>query len=199
MERGIKLMLRGPSGRLITDIIRRSITFNPRGLKVPPGRVQREISSTLGTISVCSCHRRTPFGLSNNRGRHVTVTKVLTVRPRYVILSRPATVLSPGNHSRMVAALLGLGHRGGVAIILVARCVRRTILTSEIIIVSTKGVLARNAPRRIFSRTRLLGGRHLSIPRTARLTCELEKYKIGFSGLPLGTRRYMGVLRRILS
>lgn len=192
---GINVMFRGPSGRVITSVMRRSITFKIRGLNIPPRRYHEHISRTVGAINVCRRHLGTPRGLSNNRGRHITITKVVTVGPRYVILSRPATVLSPDNETRILRAVGGLGGRSNVAIILVARCVSRTIRTSEIIIVSNNRVIVSSAPRGIFTGISRIGSCKLSIPRTARLIREVG---LGPRGAILGTSRYISCVISLL-
>ncbi len=186
---GINVIFRGPSGRLITSVIRRSITFNPRGLKLRPRIVHRHISRTLGSINVCRFGSSAPRRLSNKRGREVTVTNVVTLRPRYLILSRPATVLSPGKHTRVVGAILHLGGRGNVAIILVARCVRRTRGSSEILIVGSNGFVTSNAPGRVFEGIGVLGSIKLSIPRAARLLCTLGRGSVSIPASILKMRR----------
>lgn len=197
MERATNVMFRGPSGRVITAMIRRSITFNPRGLKVRPGRVEGEIRRSLGDMNVCRLESERPRLLSNKRGREMTVTNVVTVGPGYVVFSRTATVLSPSKEGRMVGAVGELGGRRGVAALRVARFVRRTISTSEIVIVRGNGGLLRNAPGRIFDGVSALGGVNLSIPYVARLSGLLGSRKLSVESSVLAMSRVIVRLYRL--
>lgn len=154
------------------------------------------MSRDLGGAKVASCHCRSPGGLSNKRGREITVTNIVTVHPGYVVLSRPATVLSPGKQGRILRTIDSLGEQRKIAIVLVARCVRRIIRTSGMCIVSGKRIIVRKAPERVFSRIRALGRCELSIPRMALLTRRLRGTKISIPRKVLAARRLIGTLYR---
>lgn len=151
----------------------------------------------LHTINVLRHEGSSPGGLSKNRGREITVTKMVTVRPGYVILSRPATVLSPGKQGRIVRTMRRLQGRGGIAIVLVARCVRRIVSTSRMFMVSRKRIIVRNAPGRVFDQMSRLGGCHVSMPRIAVLTSTLVRGKIPLPGKVLEERRLISTLYRL--
>lgn len=107
-------------------------------------RLLSEVKLTSGT-SMC------PSRLSNNRGRHITVIHTLTVGPSIVLFSRPADTLSPRVMNRILRIVERLTGRN-VAVIIIARRVNFTHrINSEILFVSSKGVLRRGTPRRLFA------------------------------------------------
>lgn len=106
-------------------------------------RLLEEIKLRHGT-SAC------PGGLSKNRGREITVTETLTVGPRMVLFSRPASTLSPRVIKRMLSIVGSLMGRK-VAVIIMARRVKFTGgIDSEIVFVSRNMVIRSRSPERLF-------------------------------------------------
>lgn len=139
-QRNVKTIFRRPRSRVIAAIARSSITFNPRGLTVTRSSVSVHVTVSLSTISVDKRQRTSPAQVDKNRRRHITVTNVLTVGPRVLILSRPATVLSPRNHTSVVRVLSRLRRRNA-AVVLIARRHSRFIGTSHVVHLSGKHVI----------------------------------------------------------
>lgn len=107
-------------------------------------RLLRAINLSRGTSTF-------PDSLSNNRGREITVTHTLTVGPRVVLFSRPASTLSPRVINSILRIVGGLTGRN-VAVIIIARRVNFTErIKRHIVFVSNKCVIRRNAPARMFN------------------------------------------------
>lgn len=115
-------------------------------------RTHRRTVTLLGAIKLTRGTSIVPHSLSNNRGRHITVTQSLTVHPGIVLFSRTASTLSP----RVINSILRIVHRltrSNVAVILIARRVNFTHrITAHIVFASTNIVRRRNAPSRVFGR-----------------------------------------------
>lgn len=120
-------------------------------------RTGRGTVGLLTGIGLSSGTGRCPDHLDNNRGRHMTVTHTLTVRPGMLLLSRPASTLSPRVIGRMLS-IVGRLTGANVAVILIARRVNFTgSISSAICFVSNNCLVRDNAPSRIFGRP---GARH---------------------------------------
>lgn len=71
----------------------------------------------LGGSRTDHCPRR----FSNNRHRHVNVTHTLTIRPHFVVTSRPVSTLSISVRTRIIGLLGSLRRRGNLACLFVTR------------------------------------------------------------------------------
>lgn len=88
-----------------------------------------------------------PGRLSKKRRRHITVTQTLTTGPTVLLTSRPAKGLSD-YASRSIVKLLGAADAGfSRAVIVVARGRRVTRLTSQVVHVRSKQVIAKGTNR----------------------------------------------------
>ncbi len=123
-----------------------------RGVRVPvcarglsSGSVE---SHTLGLLSSINLKRGTavlPGGLSNKRHREMTVTHTLTGSPSVVLTSRPAKSLSSGADDGVLGRLVSLRRSGGMALVVMARSVSMTGLTSEIVRILSNRVVSTNS------------------------------------------------------
>lgn len=117
------------------------------------GRTRRVVGDGTGSLlremKLSRGDRSCPYGLDNNRRRHITVTETLTLGPSILYFSRPASTLSP----RLANRILGIVHDLGAssdAVVIMARRVRFTeSITSGVVFVTSNIVTRRNAPRRM--------------------------------------------------
>lgn len=125
MERGMKVIFRRfrlfPRVAILRGIVRTPLRIG--GL--PGSRMGGSTRSLLGGMKLSSGRGMCPSGLSNKRGRHMTVTETLTVGPSVVLFSRPASTLSPRLMKRILSAVGRLTLRK-VAVIIIARRVNFT-------------------------------------------------------------------------
>lgn len=102
-HRSMNVIFRCPRRRLFRRAMTGSVTFNPRGRNYSRRRARGQMGDTVHFTKV-SCRaftRQSPFHLSNNRRHHITVTNIVTVRPSFLVLSRPSTKLSPIKQQRV--------------------------------------------------------------------------------------------------
>ncbi len=140
MQRGVNVIFRG-FGLFSRLSVVKGLAVNPVGLLNEAGRRTRTRNCRLlGVINLTRGTSTVPSRLDNNRGRHITVTHALTVGPRVVLFSRPASTLSPAVISRilsMVHALTG----AKVAVLVIARRVGFThSISGHVFFVSGKCV-----------------------------------------------------------
>lgn len=149
---GLKVMFRrfGLFGGLS---ILRGYAMKPIGVLGGSRRRTRGVTvNCLRRIKVNGFVGTGPRRLSNNRGRHITVTHTLAVRPSTLLFSRPASTLSPRVINRMLG-IVGSLTGDNLAVVIIARRVRFTErISSHIVFVSRNIVLRRKTPRRVFCR-----------------------------------------------
>lgn len=126
-----------------------------------PSTARRRICTTTGGTHYCSfvvtlpskfraMINRNNTALSNNRGRHVSVTHYVLGSTPVVVLSRTATDMSASGRDcvrRTVSRLMGNG-----AVLMVTRHLGAVRGTSRVLIVSGNRVTRRNARRRLLGR-----------------------------------------------
>lgn len=156
LQGGMKVIFRFPRSRLFRRAVTGSVTFKPVGFNIDRRSTVTVIGHMLPLINLSrSFVSHSPFSLSKNRVEHMTVTNMLTVRPRILILSRPATKLSPTNEQRVVGVFGRLRVSGNLAVMLIARRVGSiTACTSRIIVLRGKAIIGVKRPSRVFRSTR---------------------------------------------
>lgn len=116
--------------------------------KVPGGITGGHIARLLRIISLDRITGGGMGAFSNNVGREMKVTRTLLGGPGVLVLSRPATKLSPGRHIHFHGLLSRCTNSG--VMVLSARVMSsvRTV-TSRILLVGGKGFMLRNAIPRL--------------------------------------------------
>lgn len=123
-----------------------------------------------------------PFRLSNKRGGEITVTNMLTVGPGVLVLSRPATNLSPGKQSSVLSRVTRLRGMEKVAVVLMSRDVRSvTGCTRELVMIGSKRVTCSSTPGTMFTRCERLRTVKLTTPRVACVVRTLGRGNLSMS------------------
>lgn len=127
----------------------RGMTFNlQRRASLSRRRVRGVARKGLRLMNLSSINSLVPTSLSNNVGGHIDLTETVTLGPRVVLCSRPATKLSPV-HTASVDLLVGrVRGRVGIADVIIARSLGSTrVITSEVTFLCGNSFLTINAAR----------------------------------------------------
>lgn len=196
----INLYFRCPRCRVFRRGVFGRVTFNPGRVKLSGRRVTLHIHRDVRFIKLGnSVISGSPFSLSNNRGEQMTVTSIVTVGPRILVLSRPYTKLSPGNESYVLSVVGRCRHSANDAIVVISRSVRSiTELYAGICIVGNNGITVDNDITRICSEKGRLGGVNLGVPRMASVFVGLGRHNISYGASVCALRRTRTRLRELL-
>lgn len=139
-----------PLNRGITATRRCSITHTTSYLRGT--NFSSQLTQVPGKLSayLCGSLSRSNIAVSNNRTRGVTVTQTLCGSTPFVILSRPATTLSPITRTRVCTGFGRVTNSGATV------CVDRQLSSygfySRVTIFSRNRIIRRNARRRLLKR-----------------------------------------------
>lgn len=118
-----------------------------RGVVVPTfvtkgneGRTGRHTRRLLRFVNLDSETDRGPTRLSNNRGRHMTITETLIGGPTIVLTSRPSKDLSAGGGTRLRRLFFSLESGFNRAFIVIARSRNLTSVASHAVRLGSKVV-----------------------------------------------------------
>lgn len=106
------------------------------------GPSRRCLGSVVGALKVSGEVSRLPSTVDNNRRREVTVTHTLTGGPSVLFTSRPANGLSNGDNERILSLLDRATSGCNAALVLIARSLRITRRTREILAVRSNVVIS---------------------------------------------------------
>lgn len=154
LHRRIKFIFRGfglfPRHAILRGVVRKPIVIGNR----PGRRTATHTHRLLTGIKLTNGRADCPHHLSNNRRRHITVTHTLTVHPRIVLFSRPASTLSPRLINRILGAVHRLTRRGHAVIVIARRVDFTQSITSQTVFVSRKQVIRRKTTGTLFTSPR---------------------------------------------
>jgi len=161
IRRRVGLVFQNPDNQIVSTTVEREIAFGLENLGMEPERMHREVEDLLRRFGLEKYRNRPPHLLSGGEKQLLALASVLAMRPKYLILDEPTSLLDPKGRRKILSFLSDLQ---GVTPILITQFPEEALLTSRLIILEGGRILYDDRPERIFEKVGELKQLGLSVP-----------------------------------
>jgi len=174
VRRRVGIVFQNPDNQIVGTVVEEDIAFGPENLGVEPAEIGRRVEEALSAVGLEGFERREPHLLSGGQKQRLALAGALAMRPDYLVLDEPTSMLDPQGSQDVLAVLVALrAHSHGVLHIThdlsdAARADRVLVLANgEAVFIGTPDELLGDAGR--------LEAWGLGLPALGILGCELRK------------------------
>lgn len=161
IRRRVGLVFQNPDSQIVSTTVEREIAFGLENLGMDPERMHKEVEGVLQRFRLEKYRNRPPHLLSGGEKQLLALASVLAMRPKYLILDEPTSLLDPRSRREMLSFIWDLR---GVTPILVTQFPEEALLTNRLIILKEGRILYDDQPERIFEEVDELKQLGLSVP-----------------------------------
>lgn len=114
----VGIVFQDPENQIVATTVEEEVAFGPENLGLDRAELRVRVDEALAAVGLSELVHREPHQLSGGQKQRLALAGVLAMRPRYVILDEPASMLDARGRADVVALaqeLRGAGH--GVAVI----------------------------------------------------------------------------------
>lgn len=154
-RKAVGLVFQDPECQVVARHVRDDVAFGPVNLGLPAGEVERRIIEALASVDMVSFIDREVSSLSGGQKQLLAMAGVLAMRPSYVVLDEPTSLLDGRGVEAVDRAMAGVKEHG-MGIVMITHDMAEALRADRVIVLGGGRIIADAPPRAIFSDGALL-------------------------------------------
>jgi energy-coupling factor transporter ATP-binding protein EcfA2 len=189
-RRLVGLVFQEPEDQTVARRVEDDIAFGP--LNLAADDVGERVAEALRLAGIEGLAGRNIHSLSGGQKQLVAIAGVLAMRPAYLVLDEPTSLLDAAG-TRMVTETIALQKKEGRGIVVITQDPAMAVAADRLVVMSAGSIVVQGSPREVFS-----GCREdlIELPEMARLFVALRKKGVATERLWLSSREALEDLCR---
>jgi len=177
----VGLVFQHPDDQLVTNTLLDEIAFGPENLGLPREEIEHRVGESIRLLGL-ERYLDVPLNeLSVGQRQRVAVAGVLAMRPRYIVLDEPTTMLPHHLAEDLLATLRELARADGIGVLYITHRVEEVTGFDRIIVIERGTIALDGSPEDVFSAREQLAALGLEPPVAMHVATDLRER----GGLPL--------------
>jgi energy-coupling factor transport system ATP-binding protein len=178
----VGIVFQNPDDQLVANSVIDDIAFGPENLGLPRMEIEERVQEAMAVLEL-EAYAQMPINeLSVGQKQQVAIAGVLAMRPRYLILDEPTTMISGQIARQMLETVQRLSQERGISVIHITHFMQEVTSFQRVIVMHEGRVLMDGTPPTVFARADELRAVGLDVPMVTRLGQHLRAQ--GWTHLP---------------
>ncbi len=108
VRRRIGVVFQNPDNQIVGTVVEEDTAFGPENLGIEPAEIERRVADALSAVGLEGFERREPHLLSGGQKQRLALAGALAMRPDYLVLDEPTSMLDAEGRADVLAALEAL-------------------------------------------------------------------------------------------
>jgi len=178
----VGMVFQNPDNQIITTSVEREIAFGLENLNLPYEEIRERVEWALSAFHLWEYKNSPPHRLSGGEKQKVALAAVLAMRPKYLILDEPTSLLAPEDREMLNLLIKRLAVEGKVTIFNITQFPEEAILAQRLLVLDKGRVILDGTPEKVFEETEKLKKIGLSVPKSLELANGLKRKGFRFRG-----------------
>jgi energy-coupling factor transport system ATP-binding protein len=184
VRRRIGIVFQNPENQIVGTVVEEDVAFGPENLGIEPPEIAERVSGALSAVGLEGFERREPHLLSGGQKQRLVVAGALAMRPDYLVLDEPTSMLDPEGREDVLRVLEGLKarHQG---VLHVTHDLSDAARADRVLVLAAGEAVFLGAPSELLARPDDLGAWGLALPALGHLRLELHALGIEIPSVAL--------------
>lgn len=112
IRRAVGIVFQRPDDQIVATAVEDDVAFGPENLGLECGEIRERVDAALDQVGLRGFERREPHLLSGGQKQRLAIAGALAMRPSYLVLDEPTSMLDPVGRAEVLAIIEGLRSRG---------------------------------------------------------------------------------------
>ncbi|HJT56049.1 MAG TPA: energy-coupling factor transporter ATPase [Ktedonobacteraceae bacterium] len=178
----VGIVFQNPDDQLVANTVIDDIAFGPENLGLPRFEIEERVQEAMALLQLEPYAQMAISELSVGQKQRVAIAGVLAMRPRYLLLDEPTTMLSGHTAQHMLKTALRLSRERGITILHITHFMHELTAFERVIVMDAGRVLMDGTPADVFAHGDELRAVGLDVPAVTRLGSYMKAH--GWRELP---------------
>jgi energy-coupling factor transport system ATP-binding protein len=181
VRRKVSVVFQDPDDQLVMNRVEDDVAFGPENLGLPREEIAQRVESSLGALGLEEMKGRLVEDLSPGQKQRVAIAGALAMRPRFLILDEPTSLLPVPVALRLISTVRELNHRTAMGVVHVTHSMSEAALFERVVVMASGRKILDGTPAEVFRDVERLREVGLDVPLAASLA-----HRLRYRGVPLG-------------
>ena len=178
----VAVVFQDPDDQLIMTRAADDVAFGPENLGLPREEIGERVKFALGALDLAEIGDRLVENLSPGQKQRVAIAGALAMRPRFMILDEPTSLLPSALAGRLISTVKDLSRREGMGVLHVTHSMSEAALFDRVVVMDEGRKVMDGTPAEVFRRVEELRGIGLDVPLAASLAHRLRARGVPLEG-----------------
>ena len=178
----VSVVFQDPDDQLVMNRVEDDVAFGPENLGLPRGEIAERVEFALEAMDLTDLSEKIVDDLSLGQKQRTAIAGALAMRPRYLILDEPTSLLPTVAGERLISAARDLQRREGMGVIHVTHSMSEAALFDRVIVLDAGRLVMDGTPAEVFRRADELRDIGLDVPLAASLAQRLRSRGVPLEG-----------------
>lgn len=154
IRKKVGMVFQNPDNQIVSATVEREIAFGLENLGVPYQEMHDIVDKMLTEFNLQQYRRHAPHYLSGGEKQRLALAAVMAMRPRYLVLDEPTSLLDPKSRTDILHIIKQLHCRQNqpVTTLLITQFPEEALYANRLLVFHNGAILMDDSPARIFSR-----------------------------------------------
>lgn len=170
----VGMLFQNPDNQIISPIVEEDVAFGPINLGLSYEKVKERTNWALEVLGLEEFRYHSPNLLSGGQKQKVAIASALAMKPSYLILDEPTSMLDNESRSELIATLKFLNSKLGITIVLISHLMEDMAEANRLIALNKGEIYLDDVPWKLFVHSEKLKAVGISPPK---MVCLLNKLR----------------------
>src|SRR5581483_7104526 len=160
----VGIVFQNPDDQLVANTVIDDIAFGPENMGLPRFEIEERVQEAMALLKLEQYAQMPISELSVGQKQQVAIAGVLAMRPRYLLLDEPTTMISGQTARRLLETVQFLSQERGLAVIHITHFMHEVTNFQRVIVMHEGQIVMDDTPAAIFSQAESLHAIGLDVP-----------------------------------
>jgi len=195
LRQRVGVVFQHPDDQIVATSVEDDVAFGPENLGLPREEVRARVDEAISAVGLSGLERREPHRLSGGQKQRLAIAGALAMRPAYLVLDEPASMLDPTGRAEVLAIIEQL-RASGTGVLHVTHDLADVLRADRAAVLNHGELVFEGTVNRLVREPELLEECGLELPALSRLVTALQAHGVRFQGEPADAEELVEALWR---
>ncbi len=170
----VGFVFQDPDRQIVGVTVADDIAFGPENLGLPREEIAERVEEAAAATGISELLSRSPHQLSGGQKQRLAIAGALAMRPSYLVLDEPASMLNPSGRRELLALLEKLRRERGLGIVYITHFLEEMMAADRVLLLDAGSAVWEGEPVALLAEQALLERLGMQLPAVSRLAASLS-------------------------